>query len=72
MSDNGEEMRSAIFKHFCALTGVHKIYGSTYKGSTHGLVERNNRTILQRLKVELMGNQNWAQMIPTVFFALRG
>jgi len=35
-------------------------------------VERNNRTILQRLKLELMGKQNWASMIDTVLFALRG
>jgi len=71
-SDNGGEMKNAIIKHFCQMSGCHTIFGSMYKSSSQGLVERNNHTILQRLKLELMGKQNWASMIDTVLFALRG
>jgi len=59
-------------KYFCQLTECRKVCGSTYKPSTQRICERNNRTILQRLKVELMGDQNWSQRLSSVLFALRG
>jgi len=65
-------MKNAIVKHFCQLSGCHKIFGSKYKASSQGAAEQANRTILQRLKMELMGKQNWVQQIPTILFALRG
>jgi len=65
-------MQNAIVKHFCLMTGCHQIFSSSYKASTAGPAERSNQTILQRLKVELMGKQNWTQRIPTVLFTLRG
>jgi len=46
ISDNGGEIKNAIVRHFCQLSGCHKIFGSKYKASSQGLVERANRTIL--------------------------
>jgi len=58
ISDRGGEMHNAIVKHFCLMTGCHKIFASSYKPGTSGIAERDNRTILQRLRVEQMGKQN--------------
>jgi len=46
--------------------------GDGTKPSSQGLAERSIRTVLQRLKMKLMGKQNWAQQISTILFALRG
>jgi len=66
ISDQGGEMKNANVKYFCQRSGCHKIFSSSYKAFTSGLVERNNRTILQRLKMELMGKQNWSDLIPRI------
>jgi len=65
-------MKNAVVKYFCQKSGCHKVFSSVYKPSTAGICERAIQTILQRLKVELSGDQNWSQRLPSVLFALCG
>jgi transposase InsO family protein len=49
-SDNGGEFTSDEFKTFCKEVGIKRELSTPYNPQQNGVVERNNRTIMEALK----------------------
>ena len=69
-SDNGPAFAGTDFKRFCKQFGITQIFGSCYKPTTQGLVERANQTIIQSLRAYVSRFQtNWDEFLSAVVFA---
>ena len=70
-SDNGPAFSGDNFKKACKQFGIQQIFGSCYKPTTQGLVERTNQTLVQAIRgfVDKYHN-NWDEFIPAITFAL--
>ena len=70
-SDNGSSFTGEAFKKACMAFGIRQIFGSPYRPTTQGLVERNNQTIITSLRTYLNKYQtNWDEFLPAINFAL--
>ena len=69
-TDNGRNFVSNLMKEVAKLYNITKITGSSYHPSTQGLVEKNNRMILDTLKQYTQTQVRiWADLIPHVVYA---
>ena len=70
-SDNGSCYASKFTQNFLKACGIKQIFGSPYKPTTQGLVERTNGSIIDSLKCYLKGCQeNWEIYLYGCVFAL--
>jgi len=72
LSDRGAAHLAPAIKRLCELLKIKRLLTTSYKPSSNGIVENLNKTLIQRLKSELMGQKNWTDMVQTILFALRG
>lgn len=72
INDNGREFVNEVSKELHRLTGTKQRLTSPYHPQANGLVERQNRTIKDKLKRTLMENiNNWPDVLESVLFAYR-
>lgn len=57
--DNGRQFVSTKFKEYCANHGIYLNHTAPYWPQANGLVERQNRTLLKRLKIGHELNGEW-------------
>lgn len=57
--DNGRQFISEDMKKYCDASNIKLIYTTPYWLQMIGEVERQNRTILKRLKISQAMNKNW-------------
>ena len=70
LSDNGTEFNNAIMTELCAFTRTEKIFTSTYRPQSNGVIERFNGTIKMLLhSIAIDASNSWASLIQTAVFA---
>lgn len=57
--DNGKQFVSTDFKEFCKINGIHLNHTSPYWPQANGEVERQNRSILKRIKIAHAIHDDW-------------
>lgn len=57
--DNGKQFVSEEFKTYCATNGIHLNYSTPYWPQENGEVERQNRSIIKRLKISQIYGRDW-------------
>lgn len=58
-ADNGSQLVSEEFKSFCIMNNIKLISTISYWPQQNGEVERQNRSIVKRLKISQSTNRNW-------------
>src|SRR5258708_8864592 len=71
LSDRGAAHITPVFRKLCEILKVKRLLTSSYKPSSNGITENLNKTLIQRLKSELMGQINWTEKIPFILYAMR-
>jgi transposase InsO family protein len=72
MSDEGPEFLNNLVLSASKEYGVTKVFSAAYHSRGHGMVERLNRTIEDRLKHTTNQNyDDWDVWLPDVLFAIR-
>ena len=66
LSDNGPEFKSGVFGELMEEYSVQHVFTTAYKPSSNGLVERMNRTLLEKLRSVGATSQDWDQYVPQV------
>ena len=62
LSDRGSNFLSSLVKEVCLVINTHKIFTTSYRRQTDGLVERFNHTLAQCISMYVDANQrNWDQ-----------
>ena len=70
-SDNGSNFCSNLFKELCKSYKIKQIFGSAYKPSTQGIVERVNGSLKTALRTYARdGLSSWDENLPAIVFAL--
>ena len=59
LSDNGLEFRNALLNELCETFGVNKVYIMPYHPEGNGMVERNNRKLLDVLRHTIGQDAQW-------------
>ncbi|XP_055700122.1 uncharacterized protein K02A2.6-like [Phlebotomus papatasi] len=57
--DNGRQFVSTEFEEFCKIRGIHLNNTTPYWPQENGEVERQNRSVLKRLKISQALNRDW-------------
>ena len=71
-SDQGRNFESKLFSEVCQLLGIRKTRTTPFHPSSDGLVERQNRTLLQMLRIVIEENvADWDEHLPYVMAAYR-
>ena len=71
-SDQGREFESDLIAELCKLLRIHKTHIVSYNTKSDGLVERANRTVVQRLRTLVSEARNdWDDHLPYVMMAYR-
>ena len=70
ISDNGLEFNNALVKEICDRFKVEKVNIQPYHPSSNGLVERNNRKVLDVLRHTVGQDSNWDVNLPLVQLSL--
>ena len=69
-SDRGSSFTSNIIKEFCKLLGIIRVNSTAFSPTTQGLVERNNRTLVDMIKCYINSTHNsWDQFLNELIFA---
>ena len=71
-SDQGKQFESELLKEVCNLLGIKKSRTSAYHPQCDGLVERSNRTILDKLATTCTSHDHlfdWEDQLPKVCMA---
>jgi hypothetical protein len=72
INDNGREFVNSIGKELHRLTGKKQRLTSAYHPQANGLVERENRTIKERIRKSLMGDiHRWPDVLESAMFSIR-
>lgn len=72
LSDRGSNFLSSLVKEVCLVINTHKIFTTSYRPQTDGLVERYNHTLAQCISMYVDANQrNWDQNLNAIQFAYR-
>ena len=70
LTDQGREFEGQLFQEVCRLLRIHKIRTSPYRPQTDGLVERQNRTLLEMLsKYVRYQYSDWVDHLPFLVMA---
>jgi transposase InsO family protein len=70
LSDNGGSFNAVLMQEICKILRIHKIFTSTYRPQTDGLVERMNGTLQAMLSKFVATHQkDWPVYLPFVTFA---
>jgi hypothetical protein len=70
-SDNGTQFTSAEFKDYCTLINVEHVKITARWPQANGEVERQNRSILKRLKIAQAEKRDWKSALTTYLLAYR-
>ena len=72
-SDQGTQFESELMKELCLIWGLNKTHMTPYRPQGNGVVERNNRTIGDLLRVLLIGGQqtDWDLLLPEIMAVFR-
>lgn len=57
--DNGRQFVSSKFKEYCEMNNIHLNHTAPYWPQANGLVERQNRTLLKRLRIGYAQKGEW-------------
>lgn len=68
-SDQGSQMRSALFAEFTRLLGTNKIHTTAYHPISNGIIERFHRHLKSAIKAH--EDDRWSEIIPIVLFGIR-
>ena len=69
-SDQGSHFEAELFQEFTAVFGIQKTHSSPYHPQSNGLVERQNRTLIQMLRIVCHVDQHeWHKFLPHVTMA---
>jgi transposase InsO family protein len=72
LSDEGSDFLNQLVAGVCKLSGVTKVFSAAYHSRGHGMVERLNRTIEDRLKhTTNQACDDWVVWLPEALFAIR-
>ena len=72
LSDCGSNFLSSLVKEICFLINTHKIFTTSYRPQTDGLVKRFNGTLTQCISMCVDGDQrNWDEHMNAIQFAYR-
>jgi transposase InsO family protein len=72
LSDEGSEFFNSLVTEVCKLYGVTEVFPAAYHSRGHGMVERLNRTIEDRLKnTTNQACADWDEWPPEALFAIR-
>jgi hypothetical protein len=72
LSDEGSEFLNQLVAEVCKLYGVTKVFSAVYHSRGHGMVERLDRTIQDRLKhTTNQACDDWDVWLPEALFAIR-
>ena len=72
LSDRGSNFLSSLVKEVCFLMNTNKIFTTSYRPQTDGLVERYNATLAQCISMYVDANQrNWDEHLNAIQFAYR-
>ena len=72
LSDRGSNSLSSLVKEICFLMNTHKIFTTSYRPQTDGLVERYNGTLAQCISMYVDANKkNWDEHLNAIQFAYR-
>ncbi|GJW38089.1 reverse transcriptase domain-containing protein [Tanacetum coccineum] len=72
ISDNGKQFRDDSFKDWCEKLCIRQHFASVKHPQTNGLVERENRSLGERIKARLDArSKNWMEELPHVLWAHR-
>ena len=72
LSDRGSNFLSSLVKEVCLVINTHKIFTTSYRLQTDGLVERFNHTLAKCISLYVDANQrNWDQHLNAIQFAYR-
>ncbi|WVZ52928.1 LOW QUALITY PROTEIN: hypothetical protein U9M48_003927 [Paspalum notatum var. saurae] len=70
-SDNGGEFRNSRFENFCRELGLEHQFSSPYTPSQNGIVERKNRTLVERARTMLDEHRTprrfWVEAVNTAY-----
>ena len=67
LSDRGTQMVGGVITNLCKLIGTKKV-NTTSHHPTDGQVERYNKTLVDMLQKELIGEEQWSYLVPLVTF----
>lgn len=70
-SDNGPQFRADEFKTFCANNGIEHMKVTARWAQANGEVERQNQSILKRIKIVQAEKQDWKREINTYLLSSR-
>jgi transposase InsO family protein len=72
LSDEGSELLNQLMAEVCKLYGVTKVFSAACHSRRHGMVERLNRAIEDRLKhTTNQACDDWDVWLPEALFAIR-
>lgn len=63
-SDNGRQMASKNFRHFCKSWNIELKLGVPFHQASNGVVERHNALIEDYLKMFVHDNKDWLSLLP--------
>ena len=68
LSDRGTQMVGGVIANLCKLIGTKKVNTTSHHPQTDGQVERYNKTLVDMLQKELIGEEQWIDLVPLVTF----
>lgn len=67
LTDRGTNFLSNIIKEICKIFEIKKINTSSYRPQTNSTCERNNKTIVEKIRTYI---DNWSELLPSIAFAM--
>ena len=66
LTDNGPEFISAKFEQALQQYGISHSFSTPHKPASNGAVERLNRTLIEMIRCECSGSEEWDECLPRV------
>lgn len=71
LTDRGTNFLSNIIKEICKIFEIKKINTSSYRPQTNSTCERNNKTMVEKIRTYIDDSQsNWSELLPSIAFAM--
>jgi len=70
-SDRHGSFLSNLMTELMKMLEVRQLTNSTHASRSTGMVERNNRTIIDKLRIALSAEKDWSQTLSTVLYSMR-